>query len=55
MTPTAHGHRHGRTCYWDHMTCGWVCAAPPPEAAAPELPEVPDRAEPEVAPEPQPA
>jgi hypothetical protein len=55
MTPTAHGHRHGRTCYWDHMICGWVCAAPPPEAAATAPPEVADRAEPEVAPEPQPA
>ena len=29
MTTTDHGHRHGRTCYWDHLRCGWVCAAPP--------------------------
>jgi hypothetical protein len=28
MTTTVHGHRHGRTCYWDHLRCGWVCAAP---------------------------
>lgn len=31
MATTAHGHRHGRTCYWDHLRCGWVCAAPPAE------------------------
>lgn len=31
MTPTdEYGHQHGRRCYWDHVRCGWVCAAPPP-------------------------
>lgn len=29
MTTADHGHRHGRSCYWDHLRCGWVCAVPP--------------------------
>ncbi len=58
MTSIAPGHRHGRSCYWDHRICGWVCAAPPPAPAAPETADAPrtaDTAEPQVAPEPQPA
>lgn len=31
MTTDQHGHRHGRTCYWDHLRCGWVCTDPPAE------------------------
>jgi hypothetical protein len=31
MATTAHGRRHGRSCYWDHLRCGWVCADPPAE------------------------
>lgn len=31
------GHRHGRTCYWDHRICGWVCPAPPPAPVEPEV------------------
>lgn len=22
---TEAGHAHGRSCYWDHLRCGWVC------------------------------
>jgi hypothetical protein len=28
-------HAHGRSCYWDHLRCGWVCRpAPDPGPAA---------------------
>ncbi|MHA6782368.1 hypothetical protein ACVGOW_15465 [Pseudonocardia saturnea] len=28
------GHAHGRSCYWDHLRCGWVCG--PARAPLPE-------------------
>ncbi|MDN5931149.1 MAG: hypothetical protein L0I24_08815 [Pseudonocardia sp.] len=35
MTTEA-GHGHGRSCYWDHLRCGWVCGPARDPEPAPE-------------------
>lgn len=39
------GHRHDRSCYWDHLRCGWVCA-PTRTPARPDPTTEPEPADP---------
>jgi hypothetical protein len=41
-------HEHDRSCYWDHLRCGWVCVPAAPATTEVEA-EVEPRVEPEVA------
>jgi hypothetical protein len=40
MSLTDPPHRHDRTCWWDHLRCGWVCAPAAPGPGRPGGPGV---------------
>jgi hypothetical protein len=48
---TGYGHSHGRYCYWDLDSCGWVCRPDPSEATDP----APASVEAATVPAPEPA
>jgi hypothetical protein len=41
MSSTDDLHQHDHRCYWDHLSCGWICAAGVPEPQSADAAEVP--------------